>query len=50
MDKLRDIPSFLPPKKFKAIPQSAWCTKNLHDITCSSGNKNYTELGKILNN
>ena len=23
---------FLPPKKFKATSQSAWCTKHLHEI------------------
>ena len=40
--------SFLPPKKFKATSQSAWCTKHLHGINWNSGHKKYTELEKIL--
>ena len=40
--------SFLPPKKFKATSQSAWCTKHLHGINWNSGHEKYTELEKIL--
>ena len=40
--------SFLPPKKFKATSQSAWCTKHLHEINWNSGHEKYTELEKIL--
>ena len=45
MDKLRDIPFFLP-KNFKAESQSAWCTKHLHGINWNSGREKY-ELEKI---
>ena len=38
--------SFLPPRKFKATSQSAWCTKHLHGISWSSGHKKYTEFKK----
>ena len=40
--------SFLPPKKFKATSQSAWCTKHLHGINWNSDHEKYTELEKIL--
>ena len=40
--------SFLPPKKFKATSQSAWCTKHLHGINWNSGHEKYTALEKIL--
>ena len=40
--------SFLPPKKFKATSQSAWCTKHLHRINWNSGHEKNTELEKIL--
>ena len=40
--------SFLPPKKFKATSQSAWCTKHLHGISWNSGHEKYTELENIL--
>ena len=40
--------SFLPPKKFKATSQSAWCTKHLHGNNWSCGSEKYTELQKIL--
>ena len=40
--------SFLPPKKFKALSQSAWCTKHLHRIKWNSGHEKCTELEKIL--
>ena len=40
--------SFLPPKKFKATSQSAWCTKHLHGINWNSGHEKHTELEKIL--
>ena len=47
MDKLRDIPFFLP-KNFKATSQSAWCTKHLHGTNRNSGHEKYTELEKII--
>ena len=40
---------FLPPKKFKATSQSAWCTKHLHVINWSIGHKKYTELENTVN-
>ena len=40
--------SFLPPKKFKATSQSAWCTKHLHGNNWSCASEKYTELQKIL--
>ena len=40
--------SFLPPKKFKATSQSAWCTKHHHRINWNSDHEKYTELEKIL--
>ena len=40
--------SFLPPKKFKATSQSAWCTKHLHGINWNSGHEKNTEPEKIL--
>ena len=38
--------SFLSPKKFKTISQSAWFTKHLHEINWNSGHEKYTELEK----
>ena len=40
--------SFLPPKKFKATTQSAWCTKHLHGTNWNCRHEKYTELEKIL--
>ena len=40
--------SFLPPKKFEATSQSAWCTKHLHGINWNIGREKYSELEKIL--
>ena len=40
--------SFLPPKKFKATSQSAWCTKHVHGINWNSGHEKYTELEKNI--
>ena len=41
---------FVPPEKFKQTSQSFWCTQHLHEINCSCGYKQYTELEKILKN
>ena len=38
--------SFLPPKKFKATPQTAWRTKHLHGIKWRSSYEKYTEFEK----
>ena len=42
--------SFLPPKKFKQVSQSSWCTKHLHGINWSSGYEKYTEFEELLKN